>query len=203
MYKSLSHDLQLFIMFKMLFAIFTVFLFAVSCTCKDVIITIENGQVKGQVVELRNKTIDVFKGIRFGKPPIGELRFKRPEKAQNWTGVYDATTEKSSCWQYHFDPKTRNLSEDCLFVNVWAPHNSSKPKAVLVWFFGGGLQSGSIFESFYNALPIATLDVVVVTVNYRVGPWGFLFDGTEEAPGNAGLYDQLLGLKWVKSFQYY
>ena len=70
----------------------------------------------------------------------------------------------------------------------------------MVWFYGGGLQSGSIWEDFYNALPIATLDVVVVSVNYRIGSWGFLYDGSDEAPGNVGLYDQLLALKWVRNW---
>ena len=65
----------------------------------------------------------------------------------------------------------------------------------MVWFYGGGLQSGSIWEGFYNALPIATLDVVVVSVNYRVGPMGFLYGGSDDAPGNVGLYNQLLALK--------
>ena len=68
----------------------------------------------------------------------------------------------------------------------------------MVWFYGGGLQSGSIWGGLYNALPIATLDVVVVSVNYRVGPWGFLYGGNDDAPGNVGLYDQLLALKWVR-----
>ena len=69
----------------------------------------------------------------------------------------------------------------------------------MVWFHGGGLQLGSIWQIMYNALPLATFDVVVVAVNYRVGPLGFLYDGTDEAPGNAGLYDQLLALKWVRN----
>ena len=85
-----------------------------------------------------------------------------------------------------------------MFVNVWAPNNSTQQKPVMVWFYGGGLQSGSIWGGLYNALPIATLDVVVVSVNYRVGPWGFLYGGNDDAPGNVGLYDQLLALKWVR-----
>lgn len=169
------------------------------CYCKNVIVHIENGQVKGEVTEFHNKTIDIFKGIRYGKAPIGNLRFKRPEKVDNWTDIYDATTEKNSCWQSGFlGIGARNMNEDCLFLNVWAPHNSSKPKSVMVWFYGGGYQMGSILEDYYDAAPLATFDVVVVTVNYRLGPFGFLYSGTEEAPGNAALYDQLLALKWVK-----
>ena len=179
-----------------------VFCLVTSCYCKDIIVKIEDGQVKGEVVEFKGKTIDVFNGIRYGKPPIGDLRFKRPEKVVKWTDVYDATTIKNSCYQVDLslnlpNKNMPNMSEDCLFLRIWAPHNS-KDKAVMVWFYGGALQLGSIYQTMYNALPLATFDVVVVTINYRVGPLGFLYGGTEEAPGNAGLYDQLLGLKWVR-----
>ena len=68
----------------------------------------------------------------------------------------------------------------------------------MVWFYGGELQMDTIVHSLYDAIPIATFDVVVVAINYRVDPMGFLYDRTEEAPGNVGLYDQLLGLKWVR-----
>ena len=181
----------------MYFIFFVVLFSIVSCQNKEIVVNIEDGQVKGELVELRGKTIDVFKGIRFGKPPVGDLRFKRPEKVDKWTDVYDATTEKSSCYQLELGVLIQNMSEDCLFLNVWSPHNA-KDKPVMVWFYGGVLQFGSIWQIMYNALPLATFDVVVVAVNYRVGPMGFLYDGTDEAPGNVGLYDQLLGLKWVR-----
>ena len=174
----------------------------ITCYCKEIIIQTEDGHVKGEVIEFKGKTIDVFNGIRYGKPPIGQLRFKRPEKVEKWTDVYDATTEKSSCFQTELKFKFEQMNEDCLFVRIWAPHNAIN-KPVMVWFHGGAFQFGSMYEKQFNGLALATFDVVVVTINYRVGPFGFLYDGTEQAPGNAGLYDQLLGLKWVKSFQYY
>ena len=182
----------------MYFIFFVVLFSIVSCQNKEIVVSIEDGQVKGELVELRGKTIDVFKGIRFGKPPVGDLRFKRPEKVDKWTDVYDATTEKHSCYQVDINFGVGEMNEDCLFLNVWAPHNA-KDKPVMVWIHGGGLQMGSIWQTWYNALPLATFDVVVVAVNYRVGPLGFLYDGTDEAPGNAGLYDQLLALKWVRN----
>ena len=182
-----------------MYLIFFVVLFSiVSCQNKEIIVNIEDGQIKGELIELRGKTIDVFKGIRFGKPPVGDLRFKRPEKVDKWTDVYDATTEKYSCYQVDINFGVGEMNEDCLFLNVWSPHNA-KDKSVMVWLHGGGLQMGSIWQTWYNALPLATFDVVVVAVNYRVGPLGFLYDGTDEAPGNAGLYDQLLALKWVRN----
>ena len=189
----------------MQFSVLTLLLLATSCFCKEIIINLEDGQVKGQVVELNNKTIDVFKGIRFGKPPIGDLRFKRPLKAEKWTEIYDATTEKNSCWQIEIDFNyNSSKSEDCLFLNVWSPHNNSTNKLpVMVWIYGGAFQMGSIWTPLYDGLLLSTLDVVVVSINYRVGPMGFLYDGTKEAPGNVGLYDQLLGLKWVKNKLYF
>ena len=183
----------------MLFTSLIVFLLTTSCFCKEIIVTINDGQIKGQVVQFNNFAIDVFKGIRFGKPPIGDLRFKRPEKVEKWTYVYDATTDKYSCWQIDFGYDKINKHEDCLFLNVWAPHNSSGNKPIMVWFYGGALQMGTIFHPLYDAIPITTFDVIVVAINYRVGPMGFLYDGTEEAPGNVGLYNQLLGLKWVRN----
>ena len=181
----------------------------ITCYCKEIIIQTEDGHVKGEVIEFKGKTIDVFNGIRYGKPPIGQLRFKRPEKVDKWTDIYDATTDKKSCFQVELKLKFEQMNEDCLFVRIWAPHSAphnaphnKTGKPVMVWFHGGAFQFGSIYQEKFNGLPLATFDVVVVTINYRVGPFGFLYDGTEEAPGNAGLYDQLLGLKWVKSFQY-
>ena len=162
---------------------------------ENIIVDIENGKVKGKVVDFHNKTINEFLGIRYGKPPIGSLRFKRPEKVDNWTDIYDATTKKNVCWQNN---DNKQMNEDCLFLNVWAPHNSSKPKPVMFWIHGGGLQTGSIFDDMLNGMPLALFDVVVVSINYRLGPMGFLYGGSEEAPGNVGLYDQLLALKWVK-----
>ena len=165
----------------MQFTVLNLVLLADLCFCKEIVIKLEDGQVKGQVVELNNFTIDVFKGIRFGKPPIGDLRFKRPLKAEKWTNIYDATTEKNYCWQTHTNPKhvIKNINEDCLFLNVWVPHNSSMNKPVMVWYYGGALQTGSIWEIYYDAVPLATFDVVVLAINYRIGPMGFLYDGTE------------------------
>ena len=90
-------------------------------------------------------------------------------------------------------------SEDCLVLNVWTPNveNKSPLKPVMFFIYGGGLSLGSIFQKMNNASALATNDVVVVSVNYRVGPLGFLYGGDETSPGNLGFYDQLLGLKWV------
>ncbi|XP_054161583.1 cholinesterase 1-like [Oppia nitens] len=98
------------------------------------------------------------------------------------------------------------FSEDCLFINIWRQtppttkhrysHSSLKP--VMFWIHGGGLTSGSIFAKIYNGSALAAQGVVVVSVNYRLGQFGFMYGASDEAPGNVGLYDQLLGLKWVR-----
>ena len=94
------------------------------------------------------------------------------------------------------------LSEDCLLLNIWSPkckyHYKKKLLPVMVWFYGGVLIMGSIYQlPHYNGSALASHDVVIVTVNYRVGAFGFLYGGDKTAPGNQGLYDQILALKWV------
>ena len=95
-------------------------------------------------------------------------------------------------------------SEDCLALNIWTPNvdNNNDPKdqqlkPVMYYIHGGALSMGSIFQDLYNGSVLATNDVVIVSVNYRVGPLGFLYGGDDTSPGNVGFYDQLLGLKWV------
>ena len=117
-------------------------------------------------------------------------------------GIIDATKPKNSCIQRQsslIGPLPQ--SEDCLLLNIWSPkeseNNSTKLKPVMFWIHGGGLTSGSIFANIYNGKVLATNDIVFVSVNYRLGYLGFLYSGQESAPGNVGLYDQLLGLKWV------
>jgi len=95
-------------------------------------------------------------------------------------------------------------SEDCLVLNIWTPH-TRKPltgqplKPVMFWIHGGGLFIGSIFQSQYNASALAAHDVVAVSANYRLGPFGFLYGGDRSAPGNVAFYDQILALEWVCS----
>ena len=90
-------------------------------------------------------------------------------------------------------------SEDCLSLNIWSPksENQTHLKPVMFWIYGGAGAFGSIFQPWYNGSVLATNEVIVVSVNYRVGMFGFLYGGEESAPGNTGLYDQVLALKWV------
>ena len=98
-------------------------------------------------------------------------------------------------------PEESAHSEDCLFLSVWQPKTptaNGKKRSVMVWLYGGGFETGTIFSLASDVRYLAVMgDVVVVTVNYRLGPWGFLYAGTDDAAGNMGLYDQQLAFKWV------
>ena len=117
-------------------------------------------------------------------------------------GIIEATKFGHRCMQPR---KPKDMSEDCLFLNVYAQQsnfnssNSSKLKPVLFWIHGGALLDGSSNDA--NGTALATHDVVVVAINYRLGIFGFLYGGTKDSPGNLGLYDQLEALKWVLFIQ--
>ena len=113
-------------------------------------------------------------------------------------GVIDGTKIGNACFQ---SKTVYNIpvpqSEDCLVLNIWTKRNSKSLKPVMFYIHGGGFTWGTIFQTMFNGSVLATNDVVVVTVNYRLGPFGFLYGGVDSAPGNVGLYDQLLALYWV------
>jgi carboxylesterase type B len=111
---------------------------------------------------------------------------------------------QSNFFKEKFDANFLNLteSEDCLVLNIWSPNSPTNGtnllRPVMFWIHGGGFVIGSIFQlPFYDGRVLATNDVVVVSANYRLGAFGFLYGGQESVPGNMGLYDQVLALKWV------
>lgn len=181
---------------KYLFCLCFVNLIYIVCS-KDPIVKIKHGLVKGHQVSVLNKSVYEFIGIRYAKPPISDLRFKKPIPAGSWSGIYDATKKKSVCWQPTTEFRIEEMNEDCLFLNVWS-NGFKKLKPVFFWIHGGSFSIGSSFRTNLNGSALATFDVVVVTINYRLGALGFLYGASQDAPGNVGLYDQLLALKWVK-----
>lgn len=136
---------------------------------------------------------------------LGHLRFRKPVAKEPWTNVYDATKKCPHPFQFNGSTiGSKHIgSEDCLYLNVFTPdipvtENQTK-LPVMVWFFGVNFVKGTCSDEFFgpNRL-MQSSEVVVVTVNYRLGPFGFLSMGVPSCPGNQGLWDQLLALKWVK-----
>ncbi|WP_158888224.1 carboxylesterase/lipase family protein [Amycolatopsis anabasis] len=154
-----------------------------------------SGPVRGTVT----RDYREFNGIPYAAPPVGDLRWRAPRPARPWTAPRDATKPGANCAQ-NAGFSGESLAEDCLFVNVTAPRRA-RNRPVMVWFHGGGFQNGAGAE--YRATELATRgDVVVVTVNYRLGIFGFLahpaFDAGQGLSGNFGLEDQQAALRWVR-----
>jgi len=168
------------------------------------IVTTPSGPVKGLKLEnpQTGKQLYEFKGIPYGKPPVGPLRFKRPVPVDKWEETLDATTFGAACPQFIYemlaDFAPPKMSEDCLFINVYVPLgvdlNHNLP--VMVWIYGGGLTIG--YADQYDGGWMATEgNVIVVTLNYRINLFGFLALDHPAANGNYGLWDQKLALQWV------
>ncbi|XP_058803728.1 esterase FE4-like [Phymastichus coffea] len=165
------------------------------------VVEIQDGQIRGVI----KKTVDgreycAFLGVPYAKPPIGDLRFKDPEPIDSWTGIKDTTKYGNPCAQ--IDASGNFIgSEDCLFINVCVRslENVDKPKPVMVWFHVGGFVYGSGCDLMYGPDYFLRKDIVFVSFNYRLGLLGFLNLEHEVAPGNQGIKDQLLALKWVQT----
>ncbi|CAG2119951.1 unnamed protein product, partial [Medioppia subpectinata] len=152
------------------------------------------GVVRGRTLHVLDTNVDQFVGIPYAEPPVGKHRFAKPEPiSKPFPSIIDAIKVGKSCIQpngpFTIMPDS-TLSEDCLVLNIWTT-NTTALKPVMFWIHGGGLTIGSIFQEWYNGSALATNDVVVVSVNYRLGPFGFLYGDREDAPGNVGFYDQL------------
>jgi para-nitrobenzyl esterase len=153
--------------------------------------------------------IRMFKGIPFAQPPVGDLRWKAPQPPKNWTGVRKAAQFGPRCAQRpvfsDMNFRSNGMGEDCLYLNVWTPAKSASAKLpVLVYFYGGGFIGGDGSEPRYDGERLATMNIVTVTLNYRLDIFGFLVhpELTQESPhhasGNYGLLDQNAALLWVK-----
>lgn len=158
---------------------------------------------QGLLEGIKENGVSVWKGIPYAKAPIGDLRFKAPQPAENWTGVKKADKFGNIAMGYKRSKKDQQeQSEDCLFLNIWSPAADAKKRPVMFWIHGGGFISGSGSSDLYDGAHLANKgDVVVVTINYRMGPFGFLyFDGLPNHEGfenNLGIKDQVAALKWV------
>jgi para-nitrobenzyl esterase len=156
--------------------------------------------------------VRVYRGVPFAAPPVGDLRWKAPQPAMKWQGVRQATEFSNACWQTPYpaaaaiyQAKLPPLSEDCLYLNIWTPAKSAKDHLpVMVWIHGGGFTRGFSGTSSYNGEVLARKGAIIVTINYRLGIFGFFVhpeltaESGHHASGNYALLDQIAALQWVQ-----
>uniref|UniRef100_A0A8D2E0Q9 Carboxylic ester hydrolase n=1 Tax=Sciurus vulgaris TaxID=55149 RepID=A0A8D2E0Q9_SCIVU len=172
------------------------------------------GKVLGKYVSLEGSAqpVAIFLGVPFAKPPLGSLRFAPPQPAEPWSSVKNTTSYPPMCSQITgagpvlsqvFTNRLEGIpleySEDCLYLNIYSPVDlmTKSRLPVMVWIHGGGLLSGG--ASTFDGLVLSTHEnVVVVTIQYRLGIWGFFSTGDKHSPGNWGHLDQVAALRWVQ-----
>ncbi len=164
---------------------------------KSNIIETKTGKIQGY----KEEGLEIFKGIPFAEPPLGKLRFSPPIVKQSWDGVLN-TTEYGPCSiQGHSEleeylGKLEPESEDCLSLNIWTPTADSGKRPVMFWIHGGAFMFGGGTDPTYDGSALALRgDIVIVTINYRLGSFGFLY--SKGIPPNVGSQDQIMALKWV------
>jgi para-nitrobenzyl esterase len=175
-------------------------------------VPIEEGLVSGKTNA--DGTVSIFMGVPFAAPPVGDLRWKAPRPPLKWEGVRKCVTQPPSAmqskptpmmmWSKEFMAPEEPLSEDCLYLNIWtAAKTTSEKRPVMVWIHGGAFTGGSGTVPLYDGEEMAKKGVVFVTINYRLGVFGFLAhpELTAESPdktsGNYGILDQIEALKWI------
>ena len=172
--------------------------------------------LQGSLAGIEQGAANAYLGIPYAAPPIGRNRWRAPQPAPYWQGIRPAKRFAANCWQvitpsgsgpwtHEYAPQGR-ASEDCLYLNIWTPAPDPRHRMpVLVWIPGGGFVSGSGSVDLYNGARFATQGIVVVTINYRVGLFGFFVTPAlaaqaareHEPPGNYGLQDMIAALQWV------
>ena len=195
-------------MLKLSLCLATLPLLGVVARAADDSVRVESGVLSG--VSGFSPEVKVFKGIPYAAPPIGDLRWRAPKAPQNWKGVREASKFGPACMQvpypegspYRAQPEP--ISEDCLYLNIWTAARSFQEKRpVMVWIHGGALTRGSGSTPVYNGEELAKKGVVLVTINYRLGVFGFLAhpeltkESDRNSSGNYGILDQITSLEWV------
>ncbi|XP_023240465.1 acetylcholinesterase-like [Centruroides sculpturatus] len=171
------------------------------------IVQTELGRIRGKKINALNNDVYAFLGIPYATPPLGKLRFKAPQPVTKWEDIYNATVMSPICMQDPVFPvlewvprERRYMSEDCLYLNIWVPveNKENKPFSTMVWIHGGAFNTGSgNMDVHYGRILASYGNVIVVTINYRLGTFGFLNLDNEAAPGNMAFLDQVMALKWV------
>ncbi len=172
-------------------------------------LSLDTGKVLGTWADV-DRDIRVFKGLPFAAPPTGERRFAPPADPSSWSGVRKATQFGAACPQHEardafvWSRGDFTASEDCLYLNVWAPSQAEGDLPVMVWFHGGAHTTGYAHAKIFDGTELAARGVVLVTVNYRLGALGFLAHpalsqvSEHNASGNYGLMDKMAALRWVQ-----
>ena len=178
-------------------------LFAMASVCTAEPIRIESGLIEGQ----QGPLLTVYRGIPFAMPPVGELRWRPPQASMPWRGIRKAEAFAPICSQSGASvpgAPAEPSSEDCLYLNIWTPARRPDAKLpVMVWIYGGGFTTGSASMPLYWGDRLALRGVLVVTISYRVGAFGFLAhpelsrESPDHVSGNYGLLDQIAALRWV------
>ncbi|XP_006825360.1 acetylcholinesterase-like [Saccoglossus kowalevskii] len=181
-------------------------LITTACNADRPTVEISTGTLIGTVEEFSSefvdgtRTVHVYRGIPYAEPPVGDLRFAPPKPKTPWQGEYDAADFRTACIQPETPPipTDKIQDEDCLHLNVYAPQPRKDNTPVMFWIHGGAFIMGS-GTRMYDATILSSLnDVIVVTINYRLGALGFLSTGDDVAPGNYGFLDQVEALRWVQ-----
>ncbi len=168
-------------------------------------VTVDGGALAGRMDP--SSRVLVFEGIPYAAPPVGELRWRPPKAAASWEGVRQASQLGHNCMQHQpygdITPDIAGKSEDCLYLNVWTQSTDGR-RPVMVWIHGGGFFAGFGGEERHNGGPLARKGAVVVTINYRLGAFGFMAhpalaaESPDHSSGNYGLLDQIAALQWVQ-----
>lgn len=189
---------------------------------KTEVLHLENGDVQG--VYNKDKDVEIYAGIPFAKAPIGELRWKEPQNVENWSGVRDCSKFAPRAMQPTSSPVTsaladiyaqkawhpdyimkaeQNMSEDCLYLNIWKPKTDETNLPILVFIHGGSLTTGSSAYENYNGEEMAKKNVIMITIQYRLGVFGYFAhetlanESSNHTTGNYGLLDQIKALEWI------
>jgi len=187
------------------FAILLAALVPGQAVAKDALVEAPAGTVRGSV----ERDVQVFRGIPYAIPPVGDRRWSPPQPLPVWEGVRDADKFGAACMQpgprgpsiYAWDLPA--MSEDCLTLNIWAPENATNAP-VFVWIHGGSLTTGSGGDPLYDGSALAKRGIIVVSINYRLGALGYLAhpalsaESPEQVSGNYGLLDQIEALRWIQ-----
>ncbi|MEO6800311.1 MAG: carboxylesterase family protein [Rhodanobacter sp.] len=172
-------------------------------------VQLADGWIEGKRASAAGMVLDEFHGIPYVAPPLGALRWRPPQPVKPWRNVLQAKQFGPRCMQLPLFGdmvfRSRGMSEDCLYLNVWKPARGNGKLPVLVYFYGGGFVAGDGSENRYDGASLASKGIVTITVNYRLGVFGFFAlpaladESPRHAAGNYGLLDQVSALRWVRA----